>query len=90
MASYLAQGRTSLAIATSGKRGEESELLDLLTDWIQQHYRDGGYFSAAAIASAGEAGRDALTSGYSLHQAFEAGRTAYFMLLERLKSNPVP
>jgi hypothetical protein len=73
-------------VAESG----EAELLELLTEWIQDHHRSGGEFSAAAIAAAGEAGRETIRSGYSLNEAFQAGRTAYFTMLERLENTPVP
>ncbi len=65
----------------AGAGSRESELLDGLTEWIRRHHRQGGDFSGAAISAAGEAGLDALRCGYSLEEAFEAGRSAYFMVL---------
>lgn len=61
--------------------GAEFEFLELLTDWIQRHHREGGDFSVEAIAAAGNAGRKALRSGYSREEAFDAARTAYFLSL---------
>lgn len=65
-------------IGASPHSSGDAELFDLLTEWIQQHRRNGGDFSIDAIAAAREAGRTALRSGYSTAQAFEAARTAYF------------
>jgi hypothetical protein len=76
------------AIAPPGSESapsdEESELLEILTEWIQLHHRHGGDFSMDAIASAGDAGRKALRTGYSLQEAFEAARDAYFESLGHL------
>lgn len=69
--------------------GLESQLLDMLTEWIHRHHRDGGDFSAQAIASAGDVGRDALRSGYSIQEAFEAGRSAYFASLGHVEKRGV-
>lgn len=78
-----------MAAGSSTPRGLESELLDALTEWIHRHHRDGGDFSMAAISAAGEAGRNALSSGYSLGEAFEAGRTAYFQMLGHVDNGSV-
>jgi hypothetical protein len=61
----------------------ESEFLDLITNWIERHRLQGGDFSMKAMASAGDAGRNAIRSGYSKVEAFEASRTAYFITLYR-------
>lgn len=63
----------------------ESHLLDVITGWIRRHHRDGGDFSVDAIAAAGEAGRNALRSGYSLQEAFDLARSAYFFSLGHLE-----
>lgn len=71
----------SSANFADGPNGAESQLIDDLTDWIQRHHRQGGDFSLGAISAAGETSRNALRSGYSLNEAFEAGRSAYFSAL---------
>lgn len=61
--------------------GKDSQVLDLLTEWIERYHRSGGELSMGAIDAAGEAARDALRSGYSLEEAFQAGRHMYFLTL---------
>lgn len=74
-------GLTANGNGRASQAGSESDLLELFAEWVQGHHRDGGDFSIDAIVSAGDAGRNALRSGYSLQEAFEQARNAYFVSL---------